>query len=54
MGDVFGERLVLSAVFAFASVSYLLTGLSDNEIVLLLSRIPSVFMHGVQGQYQHE
>ena len=49
LGDLFGERVALTLAFTSASLSYLLMGLAQSIPVLFLSRIPSVFMHVMQG-----
>jgi len=48
-GDLFGSRFALAVAFASSSLSYLLVGLSNTVLVLFLSRLPSAFMHGMQG-----
>ena len=50
LGDQFGERLALLVAFASAGISYLLMGLSYDINVLFLSRVPSMFMHVMQGK----
>ncbi len=49
MGDVLGERLALVVAFASAAASYSLLGAAGGLAVLFLSRLPSVFMHVMQG-----
>jgi OCT family organic cation transporter-like MFS transporter 18 len=44
LGDLFGERTFSSSV-----LTYLLTGVSYSLPILFLSRIPSVFLHVMQG-----
>ncbi len=51
VGDLLGERLALFVAFASATLSYLLMGLSYNLPILFLSRLPSVFMHVMQGTF---
>uniref|UniRef100_A0A4W3I6A4 Organic cation transporter-like protein 2 n=1 Tax=Callorhinchus milii TaxID=7868 RepID=A0A4W3I6A4_CALMI len=48
-GDLFGGRAALSLAYISSGLTYLLMGLSTNIPLLFLSRIPSVFMHGIQG-----
>eukprot|EP00095_Tigriopus_kingsejongensis_P007254 maker-scaffold286_size222086-snap-gene-0.18 protein:Tk07254 transcript:maker-scaffold286_size222086-snap-gene-0.18-mRNA-1 annotation:"solute carrier family 22 member 18" len=49
LGDLFGERLALMVALASAAASYLLMGLAYSLPILFLSRVPSVFMHVMQG-----
>lgn len=48
-GDLFGSRAALSLAFLAASVSYGILGMSTSVTMLFLSRLPSVFMHAMQG-----
>ncbi|XP_042197441.1 solute carrier family 22 member 18 [Callorhinchus milii] len=48
-GDLFGGRAALSLAYISSGLTYLLMGLSTNIPLLFLSRIPSVFMHGIQA-----
>lgn len=48
-GDIFGGRAALTLAFGSAAASYALLGVSDSIFVLFMSRLPSVFMHGMQG-----
>eukprot|EP00094_Tigriopus_californicus_P004950 TCALIF_04768-PA protein Name:"Similar to Slc22a18 Solute carrier family 22 member 18 (Rattus norvegicus)" AED:0.25 eAED:0.25 QI:143/0.8/0.83/1/1/1/6/119/483 len=49
LGDLFGERLALMVAFASAGLSYFLMGISYTIPILFASRLPSVFMHVMQG-----
>ncbi len=49
LGDTMGERLALVVAFLASGLSYLLMGLADSIPMLFLSRLPSVFMHAMQG-----
>jgi OCT family organic cation transporter-like MFS transporter 18 len=51
LGDTLGERFALILAFTAATMSYFLMGISDNIMLLFLSRLPSVFMHTMQGDY---
>ena len=51
VGDLFGERLALMTAFTSAGLSYLLMGVSYTIPVLFLSRLPSAFMHVMQGNH---
>ncbi|XP_062568913.1 solute carrier family 22 member 18-like [Saccostrea cucullata] len=48
-GDMFGGRAAMALAFASASASYFLLGIADNFFSLFLSRLPSIFMHAMQG-----
>jgi OCT family organic cation transporter-like MFS transporter 18 len=48
-GDVFGGRAAMSLAFLAASASYCFLALSYNLPILFMSRLPSVFMHAMQG-----
>ncbi|KAL8584182.1 hypothetical protein ACOMHN_034868 [Nucella lapillus] len=48
-GDVFGGRAAMALAFMAAAASYGLLGLSYSIPFLFLSRLPSVFMHAMQG-----
>lgn len=48
-GDMFGGRAAMALAFACASVSYFVLGIADTFFWLFLSRLPSVFMHAMQG-----
>ncbi len=52
LGDVMGERIPLILAFGSAFLSYFLMGVADNLTVLFLSRLPSVLMHVMQGNFQ--
>lgn len=48
-GDIFGSRAALVLAFAAAALSYSILGLASTVSMLFLSRLPSVFMHAMQG-----
>ncbi|XP_076437631.1 solute carrier family 22 member 18-like [Babylonia areolata] len=48
-GDVMGGRAAMTLAFVAAASSYFLLGLSYSVPFLFLSRLPSVFMHAMQG-----
>ncbi|XP_069105931.1 LOW QUALITY PROTEIN: solute carrier family 22 member 18-like [Argopecten irradians] len=48
-GDLFGGRAAMMLAFASASMTYLFLGLADSFPLLFISRLPSVFMHAMQG-----
>lgn len=48
-GDLFGSRAAMTLAFVSAALSYLLLSVSTSVPVLFLSRLPSVFMHAMQG-----
>uniref|UniRef100_UPI00398E75E2 solute carrier family 22 member 18 n=1 Tax=Pristiophorus japonicus TaxID=55135 RepID=UPI00398E75E2 len=48
-GDLFGGRAALSLAYLSSGLTYVLMGLSTNVPLLFLSRVPSVFMHGMQA-----
>nr|CAB3266144.1 solute carrier family 22 member 18 [Phallusia mammillata] len=48
-GDLFGSRTALAIAFISAFCSYLLLGLANTVFVIFLSRLPSAFMHAMQG-----
>ena len=50
-GDIFGSRAALVLAFAAAAMSYSILGLASTVSMLFLSRLPSVFMHAMQGSY---
>jgi len=49
LGDLFGERTALIIAFSSSVLTYLLTGISYSLPILFLSRLPSVFLHVMQG-----
>lgn len=49
IGDLFGERKAIIIAFTASVFTYLLTGLSYSLPILFLSRVPSIFMHVMQG-----
>lgn len=49
MGDLIGERSALLLAFSSTVLTYILTGLAYSLPVLFLSRLPSIFMHVMQG-----
>ncbi|GCB60574.1 hypothetical protein scyTo_0011158 [Scyliorhinus torazame] len=48
-GDLFGGRAALSLAYLSSAFTFLLMGLSTTVPLLFLSRLPSVFMHGMQA-----
>ncbi|CAH1774902.1 unnamed protein product, partial [Owenia fusiformis] len=48
-GDLFGGQAALVLAFGAAAISYAILGVSYSIPVLFLSRLPSVFMHAMQG-----
>ncbi|WAR17334.1 S22AI-like protein [Mya arenaria] len=48
-GDIFGSRAAMTLAFVSAALSYLLLSMSSSVSLLFLSRLPSVFMHAMQG-----
>ncbi|XP_033727071.1 solute carrier family 22 member 18-like [Pecten maximus] len=48
-GDLFGGRAAMILAFTSASATYLFLGLADSFPLLFISRLPSVFMHAMQG-----
>ena len=50
-GDVFGSRAALALAFISATVSYAVLGAATSVPMLFLSRLPSIFMHAMQGMY---
>ncbi|BFZ11456.1 hypothetical protein BsWGS_14495 [Bradybaena similaris] len=48
-GDLFGSRLAMMLAFAASALSYFLLSVSTSLPLLFLSRLPSVFMHAMQG-----
>ena len=49
IGDMYGERSALVIAFTSSVLTYLITFLSHSLPVLFISRIPSVFLHVMQG-----
>ena len=49
-GDLFGGRAAFTLAFTSAAATYGLLGVSYNIPVLFISRIPSLFMHAMQGR----
>merc|ERR1712156_914295 len=49
LGDLMGERTALIAAFSASVLTYTLTGLATSLPLLFLSRVPSVFLHVMQG-----
>ena len=50
-GDVFGSRAALVLSFGAAALSYSILGIASSISMLFISRLPSVFMHAMQGVY---
>jgi len=48
--DQFGNRAALTLSCASASAFFLLLSISTSVPILFLSRLPSVFMHGLPGK----
>ncbi|XP_064597654.1 solute carrier family 22 member 18-like [Liolophura sinensis] len=48
-GDLFGGRAAMSLAFVSAALSYGLVSMAYSVPVLFLSRLPSVFLHAMQG-----
>ncbi|XP_067849849.1 solute carrier family 22 member 18 isoform X2 [Heptranchias perlo] len=48
-GDLFGGRAALLLAYLSAGLAHVLMGLSTNVSMLFLSRVPSIFMHGMQA-----
>ena len=48
-GDVFGGRASFLLAFTCAALSYGILGMAYTVPLLFLSRLPSVFMHVMQG-----
>ncbi|XP_013399044.1 solute carrier family 22 member 18-like [Lingula anatina] len=48
-GDLYGGQAALVLAFSSAALSYLILGMSFTVPMLFLSRLPSVFMHAMQG-----
>lgn len=48
-GDIFGSRAALVLSFAAAATSYIILGFASAVSMLFLSRLPSIFMHAMQG-----
>ena len=51
-GDLYGGRAALILAFASSSVSYGILGFADSISMLFLSRLPSLYMHAMQGRYK--
>lgn len=51
LGDMMGERMALILAFASAAASYSLMGLATSIEMLFLSRVFSVLLHVMQGNY---
>ena len=49
-GDLFGSRMAMTLAFLAAAASYFLLYMSFSMTILFLSRLPSVFMHAMQGE----
>ncbi|XP_002131621.2 solute carrier family 22 member 18 [Ciona intestinalis] len=48
-GDLFGCKYALALAFLSAFLSYFLLGVANTVFIIFLSRLPSVFMHAMQG-----
>ena len=53
-GDIFGSRAALFLAFGSAAMTYFLLGIANSVGMLFLSRLPSVFMHAMQGRGVHD
>jgi len=49
IGDMYGERTALLIAFSSSILTYLLTFLSYSLPILFISRVPSIFLHVMQG-----
>eukprot|EP00096_Caligus_rogercresseyi_P013377 TRINITY_DN6036_c0_g1_i1.p1 TRINITY_DN6036_c0_g1~~TRINITY_DN6036_c0_g1_i1.p1 ORF type:complete len:471 (+),score=77.89 TRINITY_DN6036_c0_g1_i1:161-1573(+) len=49
IGDILGEKYALIISLFSGGLSYFLMGMSNSIALLFLSRIPSIFMHTMQG-----
>ena len=48
-GDMYGGRAALTLAFGSAAASYALMSVAFSPSLLFLSRVPSLFMHAMQG-----
>ncbi|KAK3588585.1 hypothetical protein CHS0354_001911 [Potamilus streckersoni] len=48
-GDIFGGRAAMTLAFSASAITYLILSMSSTVPLLFLSRLPSVFMHAMQG-----
>ena len=48
-GDKMGGQAAMMLAFFSASLTYFLLGLAGTFLMLFISRLPSVFMHAMQG-----
>ena len=49
IGDLYGERTALLIAFTSSFLTYIMTFLSYSVPILFISRIPSMFLHVMQG-----
>lgn len=49
-GDLFGGRMALTLAFASCAVQYGIMSVTYTIPLLFLSRLPSAFMHAMQGK----
>ena len=50
-GDLYGGRAALTLAFISSALSYGLLGMANSIPMLFISRLPSLFMHAMQGRY---
>lgn len=50
-GDKMGGQAAMILAFFSASLSYFLLGIAGTFFMLFISRLPSVFMHAMQGNF---
>lgn len=48
-GDLYGGRAAMMLAFSSAAILYFILGMADSFLLLFLSRLPSIFMHAMQG-----
>ena len=51
-GDLFGGRAAMTLAYVSSSATYFLLSCSTSVPLLFLSRLPSVFMHAMQGKFK--
>ncbi|KAJ8321958.1 hypothetical protein KUTeg_000429 [Tegillarca granosa] len=49
-GDLYGGRAAMMLAFSSAAILYFILGMADSFLLLFLSRLPSIFMHAMQGK----
>lgn len=50
-GDLLGGRAALTLAFASSALTYGILGFANSVVMVFLSRLPSIFMHSMQGRY---